>query len=100
MRRRATTSSPSCGACVDAIAAGALGISTGRHDHAPHARRRPGARHVRGGTRAVRIGAPTVEQGAGILQVIPFGAAGEAAEGFDRDLALVRELLRGSAAGR
>jgi N-acyl-D-aspartate/D-glutamate deacylase len=80
----------------DAIAAGALGVSTGRTTM----HRTPAGDPVPGTFAEPRelaaLARPLVEQGAGILQVIPFGAAGEAAEGFDRDLALVRELLRGS----
>ncbi|HWP67050.1 MAG TPA: amidohydrolase family protein [Candidatus Limnocylindria bacterium] len=80
----------------EAIAAGALGVSTGRTTM----HRTPAGEPVPGTFADARelaaLAAPLAEQGAGILQVIPFGAAGEAAEGFGRDLRLVSELLRGS----
>jgi N-acyl-D-amino-acid deacylase len=80
----------------EAITAGALGVSTGRTTM----HRTPAGEPVPG-TFADRrelaaLAGPLAERGAGILQVIPFGAAGEAAEGFARDLALVVELMRGS----
>jgi N-acyl-D-aspartate/D-glutamate deacylase len=80
----------------DAITAGALGVSTGRTTM----HRTPAGEPVPG-TFADRrelaaLVAPMKERGAGILQVIPYGAAGEAAEGFARDLDVVTELMRGS----
>jgi N-acyl-D-aspartate/D-glutamate deacylase len=80
----------------DAIAGGALGLSTGRTTM----HRTPANEPVPGTFADARelaaITAPLAARGAGILQVIPYGAAGEAAEGFARDLRVVSGLLRGS----
>jgi N-acyl-D-aspartate/D-glutamate deacylase len=84
------------GVVDEALVAGALGLSTGRTTM----HRTPAGEPVPG-TFADRrelaaLAAPLRERGAGILQVIPYGAAGEAAEGFGRDLDVVGELMRGS----
>jgi N-acyl-D-aspartate/D-glutamate deacylase len=80
----------------DALVAGALGLSTGRTTM-----HRTPANEPVPGTFADRrelaaLAAPLARRSAGILQVIPYGAAGEAREGFARDLAVVVELMRGS----
>jgi N-acyl-D-aspartate/D-glutamate deacylase len=80
----------------EALAAGALGVSTGRTTM----HRTPAGEPVPGTFAETRelaaLAAPLRARGAGILQVIPYGAAGEAAEGFGRDLAVVTEVMRGS----
>jgi N-acyl-D-aspartate/D-glutamate deacylase len=70
----------------DAIAAGALGVSTGRTTM----HRTPAGDPVPG-TFAERrelaaLAEPLGRRGAGVLQAVPYGAAGEAAGGFERDL--------------
>jgi N-acyl-D-aspartate/D-glutamate deacylase len=79
-----------------ALVAGALGLSTGRTTM-----HRTPANEPVPGTFAERrelaaLVAPLARRGAGILQVIPYGAAGEAREGFARDLRVVTELMAGS----
>jgi N-acyl-D-aspartate/D-glutamate deacylase len=74
------------GDAVDqALAAGALGVSTGRTTM----HRTPAGDPVPGTFAARRelaaLAAPLGRRGAGIFQVVPFGAAGEAADGFARD---------------
>lgn len=80
----------------DALVAGALGLSTGRTTM----HRTPAGDPVPGTFADRRELAALVEplrrRNAGILQVIPFGAAGEAADGFGRDLDLVVDVMRGS----
>lgn len=75
-------------AAVDeAIAAGALGVSTGRTTmhRAPDGEAVPGTYAAR--RELAALIAPLARRKAGLLQVVPFGAAGEAQEGFARDLA-------------
>jgi N-acyl-D-amino-acid deacylase len=74
-------------AAVDeAIAAGALGVSTGRTTmhRAPDGEAVPGTYAAR--RELAALVAPLARRQAGLLQVVPFGAAGEAADGFARDL--------------
>lgn len=70
----------------DAIAAGALGLSTGRTTM----HRTPAGDPVPG-TFADRrelaaLVEPLARRGAGVIEAVPYGAAGEAAHGFARDL--------------
>jgi N-acyl-D-aspartate/D-glutamate deacylase len=82
------------GAVRDAVAAGALGFSTGRTTM----HRTPAGDPVPGTFAEARelaaLVAPLGEAGAGVIQVIPYGGAGEAVEGFARDLAIVAPLAR------
>jgi N-acyl-D-aspartate/D-glutamate deacylase len=77
-------------AAVDeALAAGALGVSTGRTTM----HRTPAGDPVPG-TFADRrelaaLAAPLARRGHGVFQIVPYGAAGEAADGFARDLPLM-----------
>ncbi len=79
-----------------AMAAGALGLSTGRTTmhRTPAGDAVPGTFADR--RELLALAAPLAARRAGVLQVIPFGAAGEAAGGFDRDLPLLIELARTS----
>jgi N-acyl-D-amino-acid deacylase len=82
-------------AAVDeAIAAGALGVSTGRTTmhRTPAGDAVPGTFADERELRA--IVEPLARRGAGVVQVVPLGAAGEAADGFDRDLPLMVALAR------
>jgi N-acyl-D-aspartate/D-glutamate deacylase len=82
-------------AAVDeAIAAGALGISTGRTTmhRTPAGDAVPGTFADERELRA--LVEPLARRGAGVVQVVPLGAAGEAADGFDRDLPLMIALAR------
>ena len=70
----------------DALAAGALGVSSGRTTM----HRTPAGDPVPG-TFADRrelaaLAEPLARRGAGVVQIVPYGAAGEAADGFARDL--------------
>ena len=85
-------------AAVDeAIAAGALGVSTGRTTM----HRTPAGDAVPGTFADARellaLVEPLRRRETGVVQVIPFGSAGEAAEGFARDLPLVTTLARATA---
>jgi N-acyl-D-amino-acid deacylase len=82
-------------AAVDeAIAAGALGVSTGRTTM----HRTPAGDAVPGTFADERellaLTEPLARRGAGIFQMVPYGAAGEAAEGFARDLPLLVSVAR------
>jgi N-acyl-D-aspartate/D-glutamate deacylase len=82
-------------AAVDeAIVAGALGVSTGRTTM----HRTPAGDAVPGTFADERellaLAEPLRRRGAGLFQVVPYGAAGEAAEGFARDLPLVAKIAR------
>jgi N-acyl-D-aspartate/D-glutamate deacylase len=82
-------------AAVDeAIAAGALGVSTGRTTM----HRTPSGDAVPGTFADERellaLAEPLRRRNAGLFQVVPYGAAGEAAEGFARDLPLVAKIAR------
>jgi N-acyl-D-aspartate/D-glutamate deacylase len=82
-------------AAVDeAIAAGALGVSTGRTTM----HRTPAGDAVPGTFADERellaLAEPLRRRKAGLFQVVPYGAAGEAAEGFARDLPLVATIAR------
>lgn len=70
----------------DAMAAGALGVSTGRTTM----HRTPAGDPVPGTFAARRelaaLAEPLGRRSAGVLQAVPYGAAGEAAGGFERDL--------------
>ena len=84
-------------AAVDeAIAAGALGVSTGRTTM----HRTPGGDAVPGTFADERellaLAEPMRRRGAGLFQLVPYGAAGEAAEGFERDLPLMLSIARAS----
>ena len=80
----------------EAIATGALGVSTGRTTM----HRTPAGDAVPGTFADERellaLAAPLARRGAGIFQVVPYGAAGEAAEGFARDLPLIATIARTS----
>jgi len=102
MGERGATDAPPTGAELavmqqavrDAIAAGALGFSTGRTTM----HRTPAGDPVPG-TFADRreldaLVAPLAELGAGVLQVIPYGSAGEAADGFARDMEWMAPVAR------
>jgi N-acyl-D-aspartate/D-glutamate deacylase len=69
----------------DAMVAGALGVSTGRTTM----HRTPAGDPVPGTFADLRelaaLADPLGRRGAGVLQVVPYGAAGEAADGFARD---------------
>ncbi|MCW5891075.1 MAG: amidohydrolase family protein [bacterium] len=74
-------------AAVDeAVAAGALGVSTGRTTmhRAPDGEAVPGTYAAR--RELAALIAPLARRRAGLLQVVPYGAAGEAERGFARDL--------------
>src|SRR5262249_12071661 len=82
-------------AAVDeAIAAGALGISSGRTTM----HRTPAGDAVPGTYADERellaLAEPLKRRGAGIVQIVPYGAAGEAADGFRRDFPLMVALAR------
>ncbi len=82
-------------AAVDeAIASGALGISSGRTTM----HRTPAGDAVPGTFADERelmaLVEPLRRRNAGIFQMVPYGAAGEAAEGFARDLPLLVEVAR------
>ena len=84
-------------AAVDeAIAAGALGVSTGRTTM----HRTPAGDAVPGTYADERellaLAEPLRRRGTGLFQVVPYGAAGEAAEGFERDLPLMVAVARAS----
>ena len=84
-------------AAVDeAIAAGALGVSTGRTTM----HRTPAGDAVPGTFADERellaLAEPMRRRGAGLFQVVPYGAAGEAADGFERDLPLMVSVARAS----
>jgi N-acyl-D-aspartate/D-glutamate deacylase len=82
-------------AAVDeAIAAGALGVSTGRTTmhRTPAGDAVPGTFADERELRA--LAEPLARRGAGVVQIVPLGAAGEAADGFDRDLPLMIALAR------
>jgi N-acyl-D-amino-acid deacylase len=84
-------------AAVDeAIAAGALGVSTGRTTM----HRTPAGDAVPGTFADERellaLAEPMKRRGTGVFQVIPYGSAGVAADGFARDLPLVATLARAS----
>jgi N-acyl-D-aspartate/D-glutamate deacylase len=82
-------------AAVDeAIASGALGISSGRTTM----HRTPAGDAVPGTfadeREVMALVEPLRRRGAGIFQMVPYGAAGEAAQGFARDLPLLVEVAR------
>jgi len=82
-------------AAVDeAVAAGALGVSTGRTTM----HRTPAGDAVPGTFADERellaLAEPLGRRGAGIFQLVPYGAAGEASEGFERDLPLMVAIAR------
>ncbi|MGH7895751.1 MAG: N-acyl-D-amino-acid deacylase family protein [Candidatus Binatia bacterium] len=82
-------------AAVDeAIAAGALGVSTGRTTM----HRTPAGDAVPGTFADEReilaLAEPLGRRKAGLFQVVPYGAAGEAADGFARDLPLMVAVAR------
>jgi len=84
-------------AAVDeAIGAGALGVSTGRTTM----HRTPAGDAVPGTFAEIHellaLAEPMRRRRTGLFQVIPYGSAGEAAGGFDRDLPLIVELARTS----
>jgi N-acyl-D-aspartate/D-glutamate deacylase len=84
-------------AAVDeAIAAGALGVSTGRTTM----HRTPAGDAVPGTFADERellaLTEPMRRRGAGLFQVVPYGAAGEAADGFERDLPLMVRVAKAS----
>jgi N-acyl-D-aspartate/D-glutamate deacylase len=78
----------------DAIAAGALGVSTGRTTM----HRTPAGDAVPGTFADERellaLAAPLARRGTGVFQMVPYGAAGEAADGFARDLPLMATIAR------
>jgi N-acyl-D-amino-acid deacylase len=80
----------------EAIAAGALGVSTGRTTM----HRTPAGDAVPGTFADERellaLAEPLARRGAGIFQVVPYGAAGESADGFARDLPLMATIARAS----
>jgi N-acyl-D-aspartate/D-glutamate deacylase len=84
-------------AAVDeAMGAGALGVSTGRTTmhRTPAGDAVPGT--FAGARELLALAEPLRRRGAGVFQVVPLGAAGEAADGFDRDLPLMLEVARTS----
>jgi len=78
----------------EALAAGALGFSTGRTTM----HRTPAGDPVPGTLAAPReleaLAAPLAEAGCGVFQLVPYGAAGEAADGFARDFEWMVPLAR------
>jgi N-acyl-D-aspartate/D-glutamate deacylase len=78
----------------EAIGAGALGFSTGRTTmhRTPAGDAVPGTFADERELRA--LVEPLARRRAGVIQVIPYGSAGEAADGFARDLPLVAALAR------
>jgi N-acyl-D-amino-acid deacylase len=84
-------------AAVDeAIAAGALGVSTGRTTmhRTPAGDAVPGTFADERELRA--LAEPLGRRARGLFQMVPYGAAGEAAEGFERDLPLLVAVARAS----
>jgi N-acyl-D-amino-acid deacylase len=84
-------------AAVDeAIAAGALGLSTGRTTmhRTPAGDAVPGTFADRRELEA--LVEPLGRRGAGVFQVVPYGAAGEAANGFARDFDDLVAIARGA----
>src|SRR5262245_17929082 len=78
----------------DALGAGALGVSAGRTTlpRTPAGDAVPGTFADRRELSA--LAAPLARRRAGVFQVVPYGAAGEAAGGFARDLDLLVALAR------
>lgn len=78
----------------DAILAGALGFSTGRTTmhRTPAGDAVPGTFADQRELRA--LAAPLSELGAGILQIIPYGAGGEDADGFAREIVWLAPFAR------
>jgi N-acyl-D-amino-acid deacylase len=78
----------------DAIAAGALGFSTGRTTmhRTPAGDAFPGTFADRRELEALI--APLAELGAGIWQILPYGGGGEDGDGFVRDLAVLTPIAR------
>ncbi|HLK12672.1 MAG TPA: amidohydrolase family protein [Candidatus Binatia bacterium] len=81
-------------AVADALAAGALGVSTGRTTmhRTPAGDAVPGTFADR--EELLALAEPLGRLGAGVFQVIPYGAAGEAAGGYARDHDLLVEIAR------
>jgi N-acyl-D-aspartate/D-glutamate deacylase len=84
-------------AAVDeAMAAGALGVSTGRTTM----HRTPAGDPVPGtfadAEELTALAEPLARRGAGVFQVVPYGGAGEAAEGFARDADDLFRIARAS----
>lgn len=82
------------GAVRDALAAGALGFSTGRTTmhRTPAGDPVPGTFADRRELEALT--APLAELGAGIWQVLPYGGGGEDGDGFVRDLEVLTPVAR------
>ena len=78
----------------DAIAAGALGFSTGRTTmhRTPAGDPVPGTFADR--RELVALTAPLAELGAGIWQILPYGGGGEDGDGFLRDLEILAPVAR------
>jgi N-acyl-D-aspartate/D-glutamate deacylase len=83
-------------AVADALTAGALGVSTGRTTmhRTPAGDAVPGTFADR--EELLALAEPLGRIGAGVFQVIPYGAAGEAADGYARDHDLLVEIARQS----
>src|SRR5262245_16703352 len=84
------------GAVEEALAAGALGVSTGRTTmhRTPAGDAVPGTFADR--RELLALAGPLGRRRTGIFQVVPYGAAGEAADGFARDLDLMVAVAQAS----